>query len=786
MLRERPWSLSSIALVGGLLAACGADEGSSCSPTEPGCATSAPPLLVSKVSPADGARHVDLSPTVTITFSAPVEPASVTSNSITVGTTSGTLSVNGATVTFTPLAPLAAGAGYQVRVQGVRGQDGAGMADVFTSSFTTRSTPVCTTCPATAFSRADVEAQGKVVETEEGFTVDGSLSLKVGGRRITFLGADVDVRFDPSGRLRSISGKVEIPSPHERIAFADPVRADVGLFTGRFLNEQRDLGILLKDDTDYFVFDFQTALKLSIATGQTGGGATKPVVVRAPIGGRVLMVMDYRDPMYFVYGEHDLLGAAGTGWSLNDRIPFVPKLAVAGLGKFDGGTTRVGTIPVFKILSVRGQMVDNEYTELHLSQKDPFASNLRSGYQAGFNGEVSLDLFLKDIVGLDIKLASASGGVRAEASSQAGFSGYAFARGATSRDFSWWPTFIPARPATELDAQARIESSGRFQVFLRGEYGWDFPAGRQSMAGSFELTDKAMTLSGAIRDGAANLNLTGVVTAPSTTVFIQPPPALLQQIHDDVNKQVLPRIKDAQTAWGNLKKATADYQFELSLRGIRKLIPGIVDVAKQALTDGIASALRPHEGTLYYGILKRIVDDHARPYYDRLNSVKAAALESRDDAATRAALEAALRTLAANKIFTMSYTHYVFGIQVAKVSVSRRIMSDAQADLLIQAANNVKYIPAASNVMISMQQIYDRIPDRAIFEQVRDDIKDGVVVMARIEELGLVISHGGQRTFKLYAVIGGKRYEIGSMEALTVAGLVAKLPAVMIDALRRN
>lgn len=94
------------------------------------------------------------------------------------------------------------------------------------------------------------------METAAGFTVDGSLSVKTGeGKRITFRGANVDVRFDANGRLRSISGKVQIPSPHARIAFADPIRADVGVFTGRFLNEHRDLGILLKDDTDYFVFD---------------------------------------------------------------------------------------------------------------------------------------------------------------------------------------------------------------------------------------------------------------------------------------------------------------------------------------------------------------------------------------------------------------------------------------------------------------------------------------------------------------------------------------------------
>jgi len=648
---------------------------------------------------------------------------------------------------------------------------------------------VCTTCPPTTFTRADVEAQGKVVETATGFTVDGSLSVKTGeGKKVTFAGADVDVRFDANGRLRSISGKVQIPSPHERIVIADPVRADVGVFTGRFLNENRDLGILLKDDTDYFVFDFETALSMSIATGETGGGATRPVVVRDPTGGgRILMVVDYRDPMYYTYGEQDLIGAAGTGWSLNDRIPFVPKLAVAGLGTFDGGSTRTGTFPFKKIMSITGQIVDNKQTELHLSQADPFASDLGAGYQAGFNGALALDLFLKDIIGLEIPIASASGGIRAVASTSGGFNGYAFARGMTSRDDSWWPAFIPARPVTELEVQSRVESNGGFQVFLGGEFGWDLPAGRQAMSGSFDLTNQAMTLKGAIKDGSVNLNITGVVTAPSTTVSIEPPPALLAAIHKDVNDQVLTQIAGAQKAYADLQKATADYQFEVSLRGVRALIPGIVDVAKAALTSGITAGLKDHEGTIYYGLLLGIVNDHAKPYRDKLDALKAAALQTQDNAATRAAIESALRAVAANKILTVNYTHYVLGFPVVTINVSRRIISDAQANQLILAANNVQYIPATSNIMISMQQIYNVIPDRAIFEQVRDDIKDGLLVMEDIGELGFVLPHAaGQGSFNLYAVIGGRRYEVGAIPALTVEALAGKLVAAMITSLRLN
>jgi hypothetical protein len=791
MSRSRFWLLTLVTLTIGAATGCqtddDGDDGASCSPADPTCGVPATSLTVIGVSPADGTKHVDPSAPVVVTFSGPVQQSSVTATSLAVGNAQGVLTVSGATATFTPSSPLVMGTDHQVRVDGVRALDGSRMGGMFTSSFTTRAQPVCAECPATAYSRGDVEAQGKVVQTPQGFTVEGTLSLAVGnGRRVTFHSADLDVRFDGSGRLQSVSGKVQIPSPHDRIAFAEPARADVGLFAGRFLNEHRELPIRLKDDTDYFVYDVQTSLSLSVATGETGAGATRPIVVRAPGGGRILMIVDYRDPMYFVYGEVEGLGAAGMGWSLNGRIPFAPKQAVDGLGAFDGRNTRVGTFPYQKVLEVTGQMVDNASTELHLTQQDPFAANRRAGYRAGFNGALALDLFLKDIVGLEIPIADGSGGVRVDASTQGGVSGYAFARGKTAATNSWWPAFIPARPVREMETQARIESDGRFRVRVDGEYGWDFPSGRQAMVGSFELTDQAMTLAGAIRaDSAVSLRVAGRVTAASTTVTIEPPALLTEQIQRDVNAQVLPQIAAAQKAWADLEKATADYQFELSLRGVRALIPGIVDVAKQALTNGITTALRDHENTIYYSTLRGLVDDQAKPYYDKLDALKTAAARA-DNATTRAALHTALTELADAKIFKFSHTVYFLGQVVWSVTFERRIMSDTQAAQLDAAAGYIRYIPETSNIMISMRQIYDRIPDKLIFEQVRDDLRNGVLQMARIDELGVVVPHAGQRTFNLYSVIAGRRYEVGPVQALTVGALAERLSGVMITALRAN
>jgi len=74
---------------------------------KPAAASDATPPTVSSTSPANNATGVAVSAAVTATFSEAVAPASVTASSFTVGGVSGTISVNGATVTFTPSAPLA-------------------------------------------------------------------------------------------------------------------------------------------------------------------------------------------------------------------------------------------------------------------------------------------------------------------------------------------------------------------------------------------------------------------------------------------------------------------------------------------------------------------------------------------------------------------------------------------------------------------------------------------------------------------------------------------------------
>ena len=136
-----------------LVAACGETPVTGfCDPADPDCTptdttgtdttTTPDPLTVLSVTPADGSADVETSANVSIIFSRPVNDASVTATSVTVGSAAGDRSVSGSTVTFTPTDELDEGTSYTVTVNGVTDADGVGLGSAFTSSFTTRSLPL--------------------------------------------------------------------------------------------------------------------------------------------------------------------------------------------------------------------------------------------------------------------------------------------------------------------------------------------------------------------------------------------------------------------------------------------------------------------------------------------------------------------------------------------------------------------------------------------------------------------------------------------------------------------
>ena len=628
------------------------------------------------------------------------------------------------------------------------------------------------------YTRTEVHPEGQVVQTANGYTVDGALHLDSEAGRTSFLNAQLDVQFDSEGRLSSVSGRAEIPPPSDRVSFANPIQADVGFFTGKFLNDNRDLPILLKDKLEYFIFYFAVVVEMRIRDDDSATEA--PLTISAPVGGQVLMVTEYTDPMWFVYGEQDLAGAVGNGTSWRGRLPYVPSRPAKDIYSFDGKSIRVGKFEVKEIFEIEGTIIEGTHAGIHL-MFDPIDADLDAGYGYGINGAMNLSLPVKDVVEFGLPIAEGSAAIRAEASTSNGVFAGAFIDGVADAG-QWWPDFIPIRPVANLAVRGLVETTGAFDLRVHGEYGIEAFEAPQKLVGDFHLTPEALTLAGAVVTGDATYQLTGVVTGSETTIIAAPPQPLLERISGAVNTELEESIAEAQQAWEDLQEATANYELELSLRGLRAVLPSAIDFAKREMSRQIDARLAEHQGTIYYSSLRDFLYREDDKYYAILDNLKALALATHDSDAWRAAIEAALRTAASYAFFDETFRYIVLGQTLATVHIRVPILSESQVAQINFAANNVRYIKETWDVKVRAQEIYDRIPHREIFERVRDDIRNGVVAIPSITEIGYVQPHLSP-DIALFATIGGVRHDLGAANLFDLAEMSATLAAKVVSIL---
>ncbi len=127
------------------LGACSSGDGDS--PNGPG-GTSPQPLTVVTVTPTDGATSVGASTTIKATFSKTLKASTVTTNSFFVVGVTGTVSVAGATATFTPSTSLAENTSYALTItKAVTDIDGNPLGAAYASSFKTGVKPVASAGP---------------------------------------------------------------------------------------------------------------------------------------------------------------------------------------------------------------------------------------------------------------------------------------------------------------------------------------------------------------------------------------------------------------------------------------------------------------------------------------------------------------------------------------------------------------------------------------------------------------------------------------------------------------
>jgi hypothetical protein len=236
---------------------------------------------------------------------------------------------------------------------------------------------------------------------------------------------------------------------------------------------------------------------------------------------------------------------------------------------------------------------------------------------------------------------------------------------------------------------------------------------------------------------------------------------------------------------------------ELSLRGLRAALPGIIDRAQTAIDDAVAAGLASGRSTInsYLSDNNRIlcsdnlsgqIDAVVRGHRNALTRLRNAVSESNDNETTRTELEAALRNLASldriNRTFsvTIIHGHATFGCGALwtmtasrNVTINETILTSNQKAQLLEAADNVKYIAEADGIRIEAQDILDQLPTVAELEALRDTVEACVQELTNgIGGAGFVYNHD-TKAFTHFVIINGEEKEVGSFNIFDKNELIA-------------
>ncbi len=674
--------------------------------------------------------------------------------------------------------------------------------------------------PIEGITRDDITPEGNVVETQDGYTVEGTVTMKTeSGDAVVFEEADLDVEFNEDGSLKNFSGTVEIPSPSNYFEFENPVQADVGFFTGKFLNDNRDFEIRLKDERRYFVFAISVAIELQIGANDDPD-ATKPITISPPLsGGHITLIADYDDPMFFYSvgingglgsnngdgnngggdndGGEDEVSGVSFGSSSNAYLRYEPTLPVENVVAFDAKTVTGGTFSFWTVLEASGLYYKNSGFDVDFNLSEPMNSNIGVGYRAGINGSMQFSADIKNIVSFGFPIGQGSAAIVAEASSNEGINARAFVNGLVDPDLSWWPEFVPVSPDGRLNLYGYVEQTGAFDMGLSGSLGLETPTGIKSVDGALRLTQEAFSLTGKVTVDDEIWEANAVVAKDQTKVTATPPSNFVDGISETVTAQIDAAIETTENAIADLEAANERYELELSLRGLRVVLPGIVAQGENALDDAvdagttagrntINSFLSDNDRVLCSDNLSGQIDAIVRGHRNALARLRNAVADENDNETTRTELEGALRDLAAldrlNRTFSVTIIHggTVLGCttltrtDMENVTINETILTSTQKAQLLEAADNVKFIGEAEGLRFDAQLIVDRLPTVEELEKLRDGVEACVSELTEgLEKSGFTYIHV-TKEFRPFIVINGEEKEVDSFDIFSKDELIAK------------
>jgi len=676
-------------------------------------------------------------------------------------------------------------------------------------------------------SNTNITPEGTITETENGYIVDGTLTMDTeASGDVVFNNANLDVQFNDDGTLMSVSGTADVPAPSNYFEFENPIKADIGFFTGKFLNENRDFEIQLVDDRSYFVFAISVGLELKLGANDDPD-AQKPLSIEAPVGGHITFIADYTDPMFFFSLGGDALGGDGGdngdggngnngnsshsklasvsfGGSFGSNFMYVPTNPIdENVVEFQANQVTGGSVSFFKILSVSGMYYQNRGFSADLDFNEPMESDFGINYRAGINGKLDLELEIASFISFGFPIGSGSTAVVAEASTNNGIIAKAFINGLVDPDLSWWPNFIPVKPGGQMNAYGFVEQTGNFDIGLSGSLNLETPTGTQAIGGAMRATPQAFTMYGEVTVDNEIWKANATFTKDETKVISSTPNDFGEGIAETVTEQIDAAIEATENALTDLEAANEQYEFELSLRGLRTALPGIIDRAHNDINDAVSSAISSgrseadkivseNGAALCSDNINKIVNDIVQPYRNALNRLKSAVNNSNDNTQTRTELEAALRQLASlqtiNKTVAVTITYGNKAVvfppinkcsvwstsRTRNVKVQATILNTEQKSQILEAADNVKFIAEANGIRITAQDIVVHLPTIEELENLKDGVDACVSDLTNgLGEAGFRYNHNTE-VFNYFVVINGEEKEVSSFDLFDGDELIEK------------
>lgn len=635
--------------------------------------------------------------------------------------------------------------------------------------------------------KEDIQTEGTITETDNGFMLEGELRMETDSMGIVvFKNADVDLQFNADGTLNGVSGTVEVPSPSNYFEFTDPIQADIGFFTGKYLNENRDFEILLVDDISYFVYNIAVTVELKIGANDDPN-AVKPLSIKPPVGGHITFIADYNDPMFFFSVGNDLLGGASVGASFKGNIPYVPTNPVEDVVSFGAKSVRGGSFSFWKIMEVSGVFYENKEMSADINFEEPMAAELGVGYMAGINGELTISAPIKSFGSLGFPIGEGSAAFVAEATTNNGVVAKAFFNGLVEPDTSWWPDIIPLTANGKLNAYGYVAQTGNFDFGLSGSFGISTPKSSVDAEGILRATNEAFTMEGRVSVNDETWGAKATFSKDETLYVASPPEGFLNGVSAIVTQQIDSAFAVHEKALEDLKKASENYEIELSLRGLRDILPGVINKANRIIDESVDSGiangikqakkrLRDRDRVLCSHNITSVVNSIVDPYRDALAQLKKAVETTSDTEQTRIELEAALRHLISlAKINVTREIRIVHGGTLFKcsaltltekrtVTIMETVISDEHIAQLTRAADNVKYIGEASNIKIEAQLIVDRLPSIEDLENLKNGINDCVSqITDNIGDVGFRKNHKTNE-YTYFIMINGEETSVGGFD----------------------